>query len=111
MSFFVSDNLKTKIDIETFSENNLPNLKFFLDEVSFNIKKINFKRKGIFFKIKGQSADIENIYFKNYQNCHIGINNSKISLNHIEIKSIDNLLDHDNTIKYIIKIKAKTNEE
>ena len=112
MSFFVSDNLKEKISVESFQENILPTLKFFLNDSSFNIQKIKFTcNETIVFKFKGQPSDIETIYLKNYDRCFIKIQNLKIPLTGVIIKSVDNLLDHDDAIKYIIKIKAKINEE
>ena len=112
MSFFVSDNLKEKISVESFQENILPTLKFFLNNTVFNVQKIKFTfGNTIVFKFKGQPSDIETIYLKNYRNCFIKIQNLKIHLEDVNIKSVNNLLDHDDAIKYIIKIKAKISEE
>ena len=112
MSFFVSDNLKEKISVESFQENILPTLKFFLDNDSFNIQKIKFTLNNtIVFKFKGQPRNIEMIYLKKYYNCFVKIQNLKIPLSDVNIKSVNNLLDHDGAIKYIIKVKAKISEE
>jgi hypothetical protein len=107
MSFFISESLVGKIDTSLI-ENSNSTIQVKIDDNMYNINTVDFNKENtVDFDIKCNLMQAEELFFNKELKIKLFFTTKLIKICDYNVKSINYVLDHDNSDKYIVKINAK----